>query len=108
METRIGYVTHYYNHIGVAVISLSERLCVNDTLHITGHSSDFYQRACSREVDHHRVDIVEPGALVALQVAEQAHEGDLVFRVIPSTPEEKQEIQQEIQQEILSEQMKTR
>ncbi len=92
METRIGYVTHYFNHLCVAVVSLTGRLSINDTLHITGHSSDFYQRACSLEVDHHRVDSAEPGALVALEVAEPAHEGDEVFLVSEVSPEQAQEI----------------
>jgi len=92
METHIGYVTHYYNHISVAIISLTGRLNTNDTLHFLGRSSDFYQKAWSMEIDHHQVKSVEPGKLVALKVADQVHKGDTVFLVTQTTPEETREI----------------
>jgi hypothetical protein len=92
METCIGYVTHYYNHLGVAVLSLSRQLKINDTLHFLGHSSDFYQRALSMEIDHHKADSVDPGAQIGFKVVERVHKGDMVLLVIETTPEETREI----------------
>jgi hypothetical protein len=34
MEWRIGYVTHYYNHLEVAVLELSDELKVGDAIHL--------------------------------------------------------------------------
>jgi len=44
-EERVGTVTHYYSHLSVAVVQLeSGSLRVGDTIHISGHTSDFRQR----------------------------------------------------------------
>ena len=70
METAIGTVTHYYSHLNVAVVQLTDRLKVGETIHICGHTTDFTQVVASMEVDHHRVVVVEPGEDVALKVVE--------------------------------------
>src|SRR5512134_2034261 len=41
---RIGVVTHYYNHLSVAIVQLETgSLRVGDLIHIKGHTSDFSQ-----------------------------------------------------------------
>ena len=81
MEVEIGKVTHYYNHINVAVLLLTEHLKVGETIHILGHTTDFIQRVTSMEVGHHRVVVVEPGEDVALKVVEPVHVHDTIYRV---------------------------
>lgn len=81
MERRIGWVTHYYNKIGVAVLDLQDALEVGDQIHISGHTTDFIQTVSSMEVDHEKVQAVEAGADVALKVIERVREGDAVYRV---------------------------
>jgi hypothetical protein len=81
MEVEIGKVTHYYNHLNVAVLQLTDRLKVGETIHILGHTTDFIQMVASMEVDHHRVVVVELGADVALKVVEPVHVHDTVYRV---------------------------
>lgn len=81
MEKRIGVVSHYYDHIGVAVLVLEEGLATGDTLHICGHQTDFVQRVESMEIDHIHVDAAGPDANVALKVDEPVRRGDVLYLV---------------------------
>jgi len=82
MEVEIGKITHYYNHLNVAVLRLSDSLKVGDPIHIQGHTTDFMQTVTSMEVDHHAVVWVKPGDDVALKVIEPVHEHDVVYRIV--------------------------
>ncbi len=82
MEVEIGRVTHFYSHLCVAVLSLSESLKLGDKIHILGHNTDFSQRVSSLEIEHHSVVWVKPGDEVALKVIEPVREHDLVYRVV--------------------------
>ena len=82
MEVEIGKVTHYYNHLGVAVLTLTDSLKLGDRIHIYGHSTDFTQRVSSMEVDHHGIVWVKPGDNVAIRVIQPVHEHDMVYRVV--------------------------
>lgn len=82
MEVEIGRVTHFYNHLNVAVLKLNENLKLGDRIHILGHSTDFIEKVTSMEVNHHAVGTVEPGADVAIKVIEPVHEHDSVLRVL--------------------------
>ena len=81
MESAIGTVLHYYSHLNVAVLQLTERMKVGETIHISGRTTDFTQVVASMEVDHHRVVVVEPGEDVALKVVEPVREHDTIYRV---------------------------
>ena len=81
MEVEIGTVTHYYNHINVAVLKLTESLKLGDKIHILGHSTDLIERVGSMEVNHHAVEWIQPGEDVAIKVNEPVHEHDIVYRV---------------------------
>ncbi len=81
-EERIGIVTHYFNHLGVAIIQLETGvLREGDTVHIKGHTSDFRQRVGSMEVEHAHVSEARPGQSFGLKVSEHAREHDVVYRV---------------------------
>jgi putative protease len=81
MEAQIGRITHYYSHLNVAVLELTDRLKLGETIHIFGHTTDFIQKVTSMEVDHHRVVVVEPGDNVALKVVEPVRVHDVIYRV---------------------------
>ena len=87
MEVEIGKVTHYYNHINVAVLSLTDTLKLGDKIHIKGHTTDLIERVGSMEVEHHSVDWVKPGDNVAIKVNEPVHEHDTVYLVVEETLE---------------------
>lgn len=87
MEVEIGRITHYYNHLNVAVMRLNEPLKLGDKIHILGHITNFAQRVGSMEVNHHMVVWVKPGDDVAIKVIEPVHEHDVVYRVVEETLE---------------------
>jgi len=82
METPIGYVTHFYNRISVAVLSLTSQLELGDKVHFLGHTTDFEQNVTSMEIEHQKVTAVGPGDEVALKVIEPVRKGDEIFKII--------------------------
>jgi hypothetical protein len=82
METRVGKITHFYNHLSVAVLELSRELKVGDNIHILGHSTDFDQQVSSMEIEHQKVLSAGPRMEVALKVVGAVRRSDKVFRVV--------------------------
>ena len=81
-ETKIGTVTHYYNHMHVAGVSITDgELHKGDIIHIKGHTSDFEQKVESMQIDHEPVDTARPGDQIGLSVVEHAREHDTVYTV---------------------------
>ncbi len=81
-ETKIGTVTHYYNHMHVAGVSITDgELHKGDVIHIKGHTSDFEQKVQSMQIDHEPVDTARPGDKIGLSVVEHARENDTVYTV---------------------------
>jgi translation elongation factor EF-1alpha len=81
METQIGQVTHFYNGISVAVLSLTDTLEIGDKIHILGHTTDFIQNITSMEINHKKVTSVSPGDDIALKVNEPVRNGDTVYKI---------------------------
>ena len=76
----IGTVTHYFGHLSVAAVSLTDTLRVGDRIHIRGHTTNVEQSVDSMEVEHAKVDSAGPGDDVALQVTDHVREHDKIFR----------------------------
>lgn len=81
-EKEIGKITHYYGHINVGIVELSDALKVGDSIHIKGHSSDFTQGVDSIQIEHASVSEAKVGDVVGIRVAQKVHPGDKVFKVI--------------------------
>lgn len=81
-EKEIGVVTHYYSHLKVAIIKLSDQLKVGDMIHIKGHTSDFNQKVESMQIEHQNIEEAKKGQLIGLKVKEHAREKDKVYKVI--------------------------
>ena len=78
---RIGIVTHYYNHLSVAILKLEKGILrVGDQIHIKGHTSDFAQPVESLEIEHVHVNEVRPGQSFGLRVKDHAREHDVVYK----------------------------
>jgi putative protease len=81
-EKMIGNVTHYYNHLHVAIVEVTDgELHLGDTVHIEGHTSDFMQKIGSMQLDHKAVEVAKKGDLVGIGVDEHAREHDHVYIV---------------------------
>ena len=79
-EERIGTITHFFSKISVGIIELSAPLRVGETIHITGHTTDFVQVVTSMQVEHDQVQEGKPGDQVGIKVDAHAREGDQVYR----------------------------
>ncbi|MBM4093570.1 MAG: hypothetical protein FJ276_29800 [Planctomycetes bacterium] len=81
-EAVIGKITHYFSHIQVAAIEVTEgTLSVGDTIRIKGHTSDFTQTIASMQLDGLSVPQAGPGQNVGVKVKEHAREHDVVYKV---------------------------
>jgi len=84
MEIRVGHVTHYYSHLGVAAIEVETGdLKVGDTIHIKGHTTDLTQPVESMEFEHQKIAEARPGQSVGIKVKEHVRENDAVMKVVP-------------------------
>jgi putative protease len=80
-EKPVGQVTHYYDHIGVAVLQLTDAIRVGDELRFRGHTTDFKQVLGSLQIEHEPVESAGPGDDVAAKVDQPVRAGDTVFRI---------------------------
>ncbi len=82
-ERAIGRVTHYFGHLGVAAVSLTDDLRVGDKIHIVGHTTDATMTVDRMQVDHKDVQSAKPGDDVAVHVGARVREHDDVRKVEP-------------------------
>ena len=81
-EEAIGTVSHYYSHLGVAIVQINKgKLKTGDTIHIKGHSADFTQAVESMEYEHQHIDQAEAGQNIGLRVKDHTREHDIVYLV---------------------------
>jgi translation elongation factor EF-Tu-like GTPase len=81
-EEAIATVTHYYSHLGVAVVQINKSvLTVGDQIRIKGHTTDFSQQVESMEYEHQHVDQASAGQNVGLRVKDHVREHDIVYLV---------------------------
>ena len=81
LEKEIGKVTHFYDRLGVAIVKLTDKLNVGDSLHVFGKHTDFTQVADSLQIEHASVEGAKRGEEIGIKVGQVVHEGDRVFRV---------------------------
>jgi translation elongation factor EF-1alpha len=82
-EQLVGSVSHFFNKAGVIAIEMTGELAVGDTIHVTGHLTDFSETVGSMQIEHEQMTKVKPGDSVGIKVAGKAREGDDVYRVLP-------------------------
>ena len=79
VPTPVGVITHFFPHAGAGVVALNDGdLRVGDTVHIRGHTTDYYQRIDRIEVDHEPIEIARRGQSVGIHVTQRVREGDHV------------------------------
>ena len=79
-EQAIGVVTHYYSHLGVAVVQLNTgKVRTGDQIRVKGHSTNFTQPVESIEYEHRHVEEAVAGQGVGLKVIDHAREHDIVY-----------------------------
>ncbi|MFQ6069518.1 MAG: hypothetical protein ACE5LC_03220 [Candidatus Aminicenantales bacterium] len=83
MEEEIGRITHYFTRINVGVLEVTKGvLKVGETIHVKGHTTDFFQKVESMQIEHQPVEVAKAGESVGLKVENPVRANDLVFKVI--------------------------
>ena len=81
---KIGQVTHYFDKIGVGVLSVEEgQVKLGDQIQIgaEGKETTFTQTVVSMQVDHQPVEVAKAGDEVGLKLDQPAKSNDPVFLV---------------------------
>lgn len=79
-ELAVGVVTHYYSHLGVAVVQINAgTLRTGNNIRIKGHTTDIAQTVQSLEYEHRHVDKAVAGQSVGLKVVDHVREHDIVY-----------------------------
>jgi putative protease len=79
-EKEIGKITHYYGHLSVGIIELTDILKQGEAIHIKGHSSDFTQNVDSIQIEHANVPEAKAGEVIGIKVLQKVHPNDTVYK----------------------------
>jgi len=80
-EKLVGRVTHYYKRIGVAIVEVTGRLKLGDTIHVKGGTTDFEQTVDSMEIEHEPIEVAQAGQVIGLKIAGKVRDNDGVYLV---------------------------
>lgn len=75
----LGAVTHYYGHIGVAIVKFAQPVAVGAQIRIYGATTDFDAAIDSMQYEHKPIASAKKGQEVGIKVSEKVREGDEVF-----------------------------
>jgi putative protease len=79
---QIGSIRHYYSKIAVAVIDLTAKITVGDTIRIKGVTTDLRQKVDSMQIEHANVQSANAGQSIGLKVTDKVREGDFVYKIL--------------------------
>jgi len=80
-EKEIGKITHYFGHINVGIVELSDGLRVGDKIRIKGHTSDLVEDVPSMQIEHVDVSEANVGDAVGIKVTQKVHVNDKVYKI---------------------------
>ena len=75
----IGAVTHYYTHIGVAIVKFKKPVAVGAKVKFKGATTDFEETIHSMQYDHKPIQAAKKGQEVGIKVGDKVREGDEIF-----------------------------
>ena len=82
-EKEIGFIEHFFNHLSVAAIKITDgELKVGDTIHVKGHTTDFTEKVRSIEIEHNKVDTAKAGDDIGVEMEGRCRNHDKVYVVI--------------------------
>ena len=76
----IGYVSHFFSKINVAIIELTLPLSTGNCILVKGPSTDFEQKVESMQIDRKEILRAEGGQSVGLKFLQFAREKDVVYK----------------------------
>ena len=75
----IGKVIHYWTHLGVAGVELSDSLRMDDWVYFGGVTTDFQQRVSSMQLNHRFINEAYAGQQIGILVAGRVRPGDTLY-----------------------------
>ena len=83
-EEQVGRVSHFFGKVSVAGIDVTaDEIKGGDTIHITGHTTDFTQTIDSMQIDNQDVERATKGDSIGIKVPDRVRPHDIVYRVLP-------------------------
>lgn len=79
VEKPVGVVTHFYNHIKVAVVKFKEPIKVGTKVLFKGATTNFSQVIASLQYEHEQIKAAKKGQSLGLKVAKRVREGDEIY-----------------------------
>jgi hypothetical protein len=76
----IGKVTHYYNHIKVALVKFNTKVKAGTELWFRGATTDFKDAPKSMQFDHKPIAFAPAKKLIGIKVKKRVREGDRVYK----------------------------
>jgi translation elongation factor EF-1alpha len=77
----IGVVTHYYDHLKVAVVKLKSPIKKGDIIKIVGHGTNLEQKVESMQIEHKSIEKAAKGKEIGLKVNGLVKEHDVVCKI---------------------------
>ncbi|MFH1073214.1 MAG: hypothetical protein V1743_07340 [Nanoarchaeota archaeon] len=81
MPEPVGRITHYYDHIQVAVVEVLRQIKVGDRIRIKGHTTDFEMTVHSMQIEHESIPEAKKGDDIGMKVTGPVKEHDLIYKV---------------------------
>jgi hypothetical protein len=78
-EKLLGLIDHYFDKISVAAIKVKAPFKVGDVIHIMGHTTNFYQRVESMQIDHQEIARAKKGDDVGMKIKDFVRDTDKVY-----------------------------
>ncbi len=78
---KVGEVSHYFTKIGVAVVELTGKIKVGDSISVKGMTTNFEQKVESMQVEGGNIEEANPGDDIGMKVADRVRKGDIVYRL---------------------------
>ncbi len=76
----IGKITHFYGHIGVAIVKFNQKVPAGTELYFKGATTDFKEIAKSMQYNHVAITAAPKGKQIGLKVKKKVRQGDLVYK----------------------------
>ena len=82
-DFKVGKVTHFYDKIGVAVISLDSDLGVGDKIKFVRGGEDLFEQAVtSMQVEHEKIAKAKKGDTVGMKTVQPVRDGAEIFKIV--------------------------
>jgi len=76
----VGRVSHFFGHINVAVIEVTDKISVGDKITIKGPTTDIEQTVDSMEIEHTKIKQATAGQSIGMKVKGRVRENDTIYR----------------------------